>query len=107
MRIVFSGKVYNQAKVLGRENRGNGESIVENIDGVFHLVADEILDIRQKRTVESDPLHGGGIQLGNPRLAAGSQIHFMGDDIGQMHDGRIQGILLGSGGEMMKLDRFD
>ncbi len=46
MCIMFSGEVYNQAKVLGKENSGDGKSIVEHTDGVFHLVANEILNVR-------------------------------------------------------------
>ncbi len=30
----------------GKENSGDGKSIVEHTDGVFHLVANEILNVR-------------------------------------------------------------
>ena len=43
---MFAGEVYNLEEVLGRENRHDETSIVEKTDGVIHLVADILLDIR-------------------------------------------------------------
>lgn len=92
---------------MGRENSYAETSVEKETDRFIHFAADRFLNVRQECAGESGSLYGCRVQLRDGGLASGSQIHFIGNDIGEMNNGWKQSVILRFGRTVMILHRGD